>query len=56
MHGYKLKDAAAAIVVGLSLIQNQVSQNRKEQPSITPKPNILAPEQIRTQEIKKQVR
>lgn len=47
VHGYKHKDAAAVMDVGLSSIQCCVSQYRKEQRGITPKPSALMPEQIR---------
>jgi transposase len=56
IHGYKHKDAAAAMDVGLSSIQRWVSQYRKEQRGITPKPSALTPEQIRIQELEKQVK
>lgn len=56
VHGYKHKDAAAAMDVGLSSIQRWVSQYRKEQRGITPKPSVLTPEQIRIQELEKQVK
>jgi len=49
VHGYKHKDAAAAMDVGLSSIQRWVSQYRKEQKGITPKPSALTPEQMRIQ-------
>lgn len=42
--------------VGLSSIQHWVSQYRKEQRGITPKPSALTPEQIRIQELEKQVK
>ena len=56
VHGYKHKDAAAAMDVGLSSIQRWVSQYRKEQRGITPKPSALTQEQIRIQELEKQVK
>lgn len=56
VHGYKHKDAAAAMNVGLSSIQRWVSQYRKEQTGITPKASALTPEQIRIQELEKQVK
>ena len=56
VHGYKHKDAAAAMDVGLSSIQRLVSQYRKEQRGITPKPSALTPEQIHIQELEKQVK
>lgn len=56
IHGYKHKDAAAAMNVGLSSIQRWVSQNRKEQHGVTPKASALTPEQIRIQELEKQVK
>lgn len=56
IHGYKHKDAAAAMNVGLSSIQRWVSQYRKEQEGYTPKASALTPEQIRIQELEKQVK
>lgn len=56
VHGYKHKDAAAAMDVGLSSIQRWVSQYRKEQKGITPKPSALTPEQMRIQALEKQVK
>ena len=56
VHGYKHKDAAAAMDVGLSSIQRWVSQYRKEQRGITPKPGALTPEQMRIQALEKQVK
>lgn len=56
VHGYKHKDAAAAMNVGLSSIQRWVSQYRKEQTGFTPKASALTPEQIRIQELEKQVK
>jgi len=56
VHGYKHKDAAAAMNVGLSSIQRWVSQYRKEQTGVTPKASALTPEQIRIQELEKQVK
>lgn len=47
VHGYKHKDAAAAMNVGLSSIQRWVSQYSKQQKGITPKASALTPEQIR---------
>ena len=55
-HGYKHKDAAAAMDVGLSSIQRWISQYRKEQTGVTPKASALTPEQIRIQELEKQVK
>ena len=56
IYGYKHKDAAAAMNVGLSSIQRWVSQYRKEQTGVTPKASALTPEQIRIQELEKQVK
>lgn len=56
VHGYKHKDAAAAMDVALSSIQRWVTQYRKEQKGITPKPSALTPEQMRIQELEKQVK
>jgi len=42
--------------VSLSSIQRWVSQYRKEQQGITPKPSALTPEQIRIQELEKQIK
>lgn len=56
IHGYKHKDAAAAMNVGLSSIQRWVSQYKKEQTGITPKASALTPEQIRIQELEKEVK
>ena len=56
IHGYKHKDAAAAMNVGLSSIQRWISQYRKEQQGVTPKASALTPEQIRIQELEKQVK
>ena len=42
--------------VSLSSMQRWVSQYRKEQKGITPKPSALTPEQIRIQELEKQVK
>lgn len=56
IHGYKHKDAAAAMNVGLSSIQRWVSQYRKEQKGLTPKASALTSEQIRIQALEKQVR
>ncbi len=56
VHGYQHKDAAVAMDVSLSSIQRWVSQYRKEQRGITPKPSALTPEQIRIQELEKQVK
>lgn len=47
VHGYKHKDAAAAMNVGLSSIQRWVSQYQQEQRGTTPKASALTPEQIR---------
>lgn len=56
VHGYKHKDAAAAMNVGLSSIQRWVSQYRKERHGVTPKASALTAEQIRIQELEKQVK
>jgi transposase len=56
IHGYKHKDAAEAMSVGLSSIQRWVSQYRKEQKGVTPKASALTAEQIRIQELEKQVK
>lgn len=56
VHGYKHKDAAAAMDVALSSIQRWVTQYRKEQKGITPKPSALTPEKMRIQELEKQVK
>jgi transposase len=42
--------------VSLSSIQRWVSQYRQEQRGITPKPSALTPEQIRIQELEKQIK
>ena len=42
--------------VGLSSIQRWVSQYRKEQNGVTPKASALTPEQIRIQELEKEVK
>lgn len=46
-HGYKHSDAAKAMDVSISSMQRWVSQYRKEQKGITPKPSALTSEQIR---------
>jgi len=56
IYGYKYKDAAAAMNVGLSSIQRWVSQYKKEQTGITPKAGALTPEQIRIQELEKEIK
>ena len=56
IHGYKHKDVAATMSVGLSSIQRWVSQYRKEQQGVTPKVSVLTPEQIRIQALEKQVK
>ena len=56
IHGYKHKDAAAAMNVGLSSIQRWVSQYKKEQTGITPKASALTPEKIRIQELEREVK
>lgn len=56
IHGYKHKDAAEAMSVGLSSIQRWVSQYRKEQKGVTPKASALTAEQIRIQKLEKQVK
>lgn len=56
IHGYKHKDAAAAMSVGLSSIQRWVIQYRKERNGVTPKAGALTPEQLRIQELEKQVK
>lgn len=56
VHGYKHKDAAKAMGVGLSSIQRWVSQYKKEQSGHTPKPTALTPEQQRIQELERQVK
>ena len=43
-HGYKHGDAAKAMDVSISSMQRWVSQYRKEQRGITPKPSALTPE------------
>ncbi len=53
VHGYKHKDAMG---VGLSSIQCWVSQFKKEQQGITPKATALIPEQLRIQQLEKQVK
>jgi transposase len=55
VHGYKHKDAADAMGVGLSSIQRWVSQFKKQQ-GITPKATALTPEQLRIQQLEKQVK
>ncbi len=42
--------------VGLSSIQRWVSQFKKEQQGITPKATALTPEQLRIQQLEKQVK
>lgn len=56
VHGYKHEDAANAMDVSLSSIQRWVTQFRNEQKGITPKSGALTPEQIRIQELEKQVK
>lgn len=56
VHGYKHKDAAAAMNVGLSSIQRWVSQYKQELRGITPIPSALTSEQVRIQELEKQVK
>lgn len=56
VQGYKYQDAADAMNVGLSSIQRWVSQYKKEQAGITPKATALTPEQLRIQELEKQVK
>ena len=56
IHGYKHKDAAAAVGVALSSIQRWVTQYRKEQQGVTLKPSALTPEQVRIQALEKQVK
>jgi len=56
VHGYKHKDAAVAMGAGLSSIQRWISQYKKEQQGFTPKASALSPEQIRIQELEKQVK
>lgn len=56
IHGHKHKDAAAAMGVGLSSIQRWVSQYRDEQLGVTPKASALTSEQVRIQQLEKQVK
>ncbi|PAJ72521.1 hypothetical protein CJF42_20735 [Pseudoalteromonas sp. NBT06-2] len=56
VHGYKHKDAAVVMAVGLSSIQRWISQYKKEQQGITPTARALSPEQIRIQELEKQIK
>ncbi|UNH26926.1 transposase [Moellerella wisconsensis] len=56
IHGYKHKDAAQAMSVGLSSIQRWVTQYKQEQKGITPKATALTPEQLRIQALEKQVK
>ncbi|MCL9780676.1 transposase [Vibrio sp. S4M6] len=55
-HGYKHKDAAAAMGVGLSSIQRWVTQYKQEQSGVTPKASALTAEQQRIQALEKQVK
>ena len=45
IHGYRYKDAADAMGVGLSSIQRWVSQFKSEEAGETPKATALTPEQ-----------
>jgi len=57
VHGYKHKDAAAAMNASLSSIQLWVRQYpKKEQQGFTPKASTLPPEQIQIQALEKQVK
>lgn len=56
IHGYRYKDAADAMGVGLSSIQRWVSQFKSEEAGVTPKATALTPEQRRIQELEKQVK
>lgn len=56
IHGYKHKDAAQAMSVGLPSIQRWVTQYKQEQKGITPKATALTPEQLRIQVLEKQVK
>lgn len=56
IHGYKHKEAAEAMGVGLSSIQRWVSQYKKEEQGVTPKATALTPEQLRIQQLEKQVK
>ncbi|HCE4594963.1 TPA: transposase [Vibrio parahaemolyticus] len=55
-HGYSHKDAAAAMNIGLSSIQRWAAQYRQELSGITPKLTALTPEQLRIQELEKQLK
>ncbi len=55
-HGYKHKDAAAAMGVGLSSIQRWVTQYKQEQSGVTPKSTAMTAEQLRIQELEKQLK
>ncbi|NLS14195.1 transposase [Vibrio sp. SM6] len=55
-HGNSHKDAAAAMNVGLSSIQRWVAQYRQELSGVTPKVTALTPEQLRIQELEKQLK
>ncbi|MDV7105384.1 transposase [Vibrio sp. TH_r3] len=56
IHGYKHKDAAQAMSVGVSSIQRWVTQYKQEQKGVTPKATALTPEQLRIQAVEKQVK
>lgn len=56
IHGYKQKDAAVAMSVGLSSIHRWVAQYKQEQTGITPKAQALTPEQQRIQELEKELK
>lgn len=56
IHGYKHKDAAQAMSVGLSSIQRWVTQYKLEQKGITPKATALTSEQLRIQALEKQIK
>lgn len=55
-HGNSHKNAAAAMNVGLSSIQRWVTQYRQELSGVTPKVTALTPEQLRIQELEKQLK
>ncbi|EOX4792243.1 transposase [Vibrio alginolyticus] len=56
IYGNSHKDAAAAMNVGLSSIQRWVTQYRQELSGVTPKVTALTPEQLRIQELEKQLK
>lgn len=55
-HGYKVKQAAEAMNVGLSTMQRWLSQYRQELQGHTPKASAITPEQIRIQQLEEELR